>query len=270
MIAHSAPWYHVRFGIPHPTRYFTFARAYTPERQRALIEDLRVHRPQALLRVRGFAGLERLDVPDALRVPVVDAYLRERRSGVAPVLTPIGDLYFWNEPSAAPATARPDGAMAAAGSGLGIAVERAFYAPGSGFFFAEGWAADVSRQEPLRWLAPTPGGMTSTSGDGWASLEYGRLRPELAVDCGPANGSRCGFDYAAFLAPEALTASLERGFIDLTAVTADGATAPLELSLAKLRILGELSGPEWRGLARAVKEAAVLGAADRSQAAVGR
>ena len=264
VIAHSASWYYVRFGLPLPTRYFTLARAYTPERQRALIEDLRARRPQALLRVRGFAGLERLDVPDAVRVPVVDAYLRERRLGVAPTLTPIGDFYFWNEPQAAPATPRPEALLA--DSGPGIAVERAFYAPTSGLFLAEGWAADVSRQEPLRSLTPVPGARPSE--DGWASLEYGRLRPELAADCGPENGPRCGFDYAALVKPEAMAASRERGLIDLTAVTADGATAPLELSLAKLRILGELSGPEWRGLAQAIKEAAALGAADRSQASV--
>lgn len=262
VIVHSAPWYYVRFGLPVPTRYFTLARAYTPERQRALIEDLRARRPQAMLRVRGFAGLERLDVPDAVRVPVVDAYLRERRLGVTPTLTPIGDFYFWNEPPGRLATSRP--AAEAVDSGLGIAVERAFYAPSSGLFLAEGWAADVSRQEPLRSVTPASGGRPS--GDAWASLEYGRLRPDLADDCGPENGSPCGLDYTALIAPEAMAAARERGLINLTATTADGATAPLELSLAKLRLLGELSGPEWRGLAQAIKEAAALGAADRSQA----
>src|SRR5207344_2457980 len=83
VITHSAPWYYVRFGLRPPTRYFALARAYTPAQQRELVGDLRARRPEALLRVRGFEALGRFDIPDAVRVPIVEAYLRERRRGVA-------------------------------------------------------------------------------------------------------------------------------------------------------------------------------------------
>lgn len=98
VIAHSAPWYYVRLGLRPPTRHFAFSRAYTPRVQRELVEDLRAAHPMALLRVHGFEALEIFDVPDAVRVPVVDAYLRARTGGVRPYATPLGEVYFWNEP----------------------------------------------------------------------------------------------------------------------------------------------------------------------------
>ena len=138
-------------------------------------------------------------------------------------------------------------------------MELALYAPASGLVFVEGWAADVSRPQPLRSLEPGP----SPGGDSWARLEYGRPRPELAPDCGSLGDAGCGFEYSAFIPPEAMAASRERGIIDLRAVTVEGATSVVELSLAKLWVLPELSGREWRGLALAVKEAAAQGAADQ-------
>ena len=266
VIAHSAPWYYVRFGLTPPTRYFAFARAYTPEQQRALIHDLRARRPQALLRVQGFGALGQIDVPDVVRVPLVDAYLRERRRGVVLQSTPIGDLYFWNEPKAA--LEPPRSGVEPAASGLGIAVDGALYVPANGLFFAEGWAADVSRPQPLKALEPESG--RSGADDGWVSLEYGRPRPDLGPDCGPVGNSACGFEYAAVLSPKAFAAFEERGFIGLTAVTAEGATAPVEMTFAKLRVLGELAGDAWSDLGLAVREAAALGAADRDAAAGSR
>lgn len=97
VVAHSAPWYHVRLGMPSPSRYFAFARAYTPAAQLELVADLRAARADVLLRARGFDALEIFDVTDAVRVPVVDAYLRARTGGVPPYATPVGDVYFWNE-----------------------------------------------------------------------------------------------------------------------------------------------------------------------------
>src|SRR3984893_16581720 len=105
VIADSASWYYVRFRMPWPTRYFAMARAYTPPRQLKLVRELRASRPPALLLAHGYAALGGFDVADAVRVSVVDAYLRGRRRGVAVTPTPLGDLFFWDE---------PDGCMPAA------------------------------------------------------------------------------------------------------------------------------------------------------------
>ena len=257
VIAHSAPWYYVRFGLHQPTRYFAFARAYGPVQQRELIAGLRARRAQALLQVRGFAGIWRFDVPDAVRVPLIDAYLRERRQGVAPIVTAIGDFYFWDEPRP-PETPRSPAGTAA--PGVGIAVESVVYAPASGVFFANGWAADVSKSEPLKSLELAPGSLQASNA--WASFEYGRSR-SYVLDCGTEEKARCGFELAGSIPPHVMAAWQKRGEIDLTAVTSDGTAAPIELSLAKLQTVGELSGPEWRGLPQAVQEAAAQGASDR-------
>jgi hypothetical protein len=225
--------------------------------QRELIAGLRARRPQALLQVRGFAGIWRFDVPDAVRVPLIDAYLRERRQGVAPIVTAIGDFYFWDE-SRTPET--PRSAAGPAAPGVGIAVESVIYAPASGVFFANGWAADVSAREPLKSLELVPGQLQA--GKGWASLEYGRPR-SYVLDCGTEEKARCGFELAGSIPPDVMAAWQKRGEIDLTAVTSDGSAAPIQLSLAKLHTVGELSGPEWRGLDQAVKEATAQGASDR-------
>jgi hypothetical protein len=82
-IADSASWYFVRFRMPWPTRYFAMARAYIPARQLELVRELRASRPQALLLAHGYGALGDFDIPDAVRVPVVDAYLRSRRRGGA-------------------------------------------------------------------------------------------------------------------------------------------------------------------------------------------
>jgi hypothetical protein len=144
---------------------------------------------------------------------------------------------------------------------VGIAVESVLYAPASGVFFANGWAADVSGSEPLKSLELAPGPLQARTA--WASLEYGRSRSYLALDCGTDEKARCGFELAGSIPPDVMAAWQKRGEIDLTAVTADGTAAPIELSLDKLHTMGELSGPEWRGLPQAVQEAAALGAADR-------
>ena len=136
-------------------------------------------------------------------------------------------------------------------------MERATYQPMSGLLFAEGWATDASRKEPLRAL--TSGRRLRSV----ASLEYGISRPDLATDCGFEGWSPCGFEYAALLDPQAAKVLLDRRLVELQAVLADGRTSRLEMPLAGLRVLGELTGPEWRDLAREVRDAAALGAADR-------
>ena len=122
VIEHSAPWYYVRFGMRPPTRFFAFARAYTPAREEELVGDLRARHPQALLRVHGYRALDRFDVPDALRGPVVDAWIGERRRGVVATPTPLGELFFWSEPiicaaDRAPASEPDVGLTAPAGRG---------------------------------------------------------------------------------------------------------------------------------------------------------
>ncbi len=258
VITHSAPWYYVRFGLRPPTRYFALARAYTPAEQRELVGDLRARRPEALLRVRDFEALGRFDIPDAVRVPIVDAYLRERRRGVAPQATPLGDLYYWNDPPAtSPPRSSPKDPVVA--PTVAITVERATYQPMTGLLFAEGWAADSSQQAPLRAL-------TSAVDPELESLEYGISRPDLATHCGFEAWSPCGFEYAALLDPQAADVLLGRRLVEVQAVLADGRTSRSEMPLAGLRVLGNLAGPEWRDLAREVEDAAAMGAADRQAA----
>jgi hypothetical protein len=136
VIADSAPWYDVRFHFLPATRYYALARAYTPAHQLDLIAALRARPVQALLLPRDFGGIRDFDVPDALRVPVADAYLRARRAGVAATPTPLGDFFFWNEPAACPpppppdetagALLRPRGSLSGPEwAGLAVAIERA-------------------------------------------------------------------------------------------------------------------------------------------------
>jgi hypothetical protein len=136
VIADSAPWYDVRFHFLPATRYYALARAYTPAHQLDLIAALRARPVQALLLPRDFGGIRDFDVPDALRVPVADAYLRARREGVAATPTPLGDFFFWNESPACPpppppdetagALLRPRGSLSGPEwAGLAAAIERA-------------------------------------------------------------------------------------------------------------------------------------------------
>lgn len=162
VVAHSAPWYHVRLGLPSPSRYFAFARAYTPAAQLALVDDLRAAQPTALLRAHGFSALESFDVADAVRVPVVDAYLRTRTGGVRPSVTPLGDVYFWNEP----ATGAPPPA-------LRIPSEAAVDYPDAARRLVFGWTSDAAGRFPLVAASADPTDQRYLAVDGSA------LRPAL-------------------------------------------------------------------------------------------
>jgi hypothetical protein len=188
-----------------------------------------------------------------VQVPVVDAYLRERRRGVTRHPTRLGDLYFWNEPPAE--VPGPSAPADSAVPRVAIEVEQASYQPMSGLLYAEGWAADASRAEPLQALA-------LETRPNLLGLEYGRPRPDLARSCG--SGSPCGFEYAAQITPEVASDLRHLRIVDLRAVMADGRVAHTRLSLPRIRILGDLSGPEWSDLYREVAEAATLGATDRN------
>lgn len=137
VIDHSAPWYYVRFDMPLPTPYYSFNRAALPDQQQRVVDDLRAYDADALLQVRRFRALERYDVPDGLRVPLIAAYLRERR-GDAPLLaTPIGQLALWNRPATPSASAAPPPV-----SGLRGVVTNAVYDPASRFLSAQGRVRD--------------------------------------------------------------------------------------------------------------------------------
>ena len=98
LVMHSAPWYYIRFGQQPPSRYFAPARAYTPEAQIKFIADVRRHSVEALLVAKGFGALTMFDVPDAVRIPVIDDYLRARGGSAPRLETKLGELILWNEP----------------------------------------------------------------------------------------------------------------------------------------------------------------------------
>ena len=242
---HAAPWYTARFGLPLPTRFFALARAYTPARQLELVEELRKSRPQALLLADGYGAMPRFDIPDAVRVPVVDAYLSERRRN-APVLdTGLGLLFLWDErPACAP---RP---QAGAATGVAIAAEEIFYQPQTGVLHAKGWVEDAATHTPLRALDPLDPALT-------AHLELGLARGEQR---------RASFQLAVRLTAAEWTALRARGSFPLRAVTAPGLEQTLLLDLSAVRLLGELDLAGWSEVRAASERAAALGRADRAAA----
>ena len=259
MIADSASWYYVRFRMPWPTRYFAMARAYTPARQLELVRELRASRPQALLLAHGYGALGDFDIPDAVRVAVVDAYLRGRRRGVAVTPTPLGDLFFWDEPAECMPAALP-GIPAPHAE---LTPELAAYQPASGLLFARGWAIDGAAQGPLAVLtlrdAPPGAG-----GD----LELGRNRDELATGLHREALRHAGWELAVRgWRPRRGASPGPEDALVLEAVAQGGGTSRVRLDLTSARILGPLSGAEWDGLGEAIDRAAAMGRADRAAAA---
>jgi hypothetical protein len=250
VIADAAPWYEVRFRLAPATRYFALARAYIPARQLELIAALRSRPAQALLLPIGHGALEDFDVPDALRVPVADAYLRGRREGVAVTPTPVGDLFFWNGPAACPPRVRPGGERPS----VGVAASLVAYQAASGVLFGRGWAAETAPLRPLAALAARdlPPGAA-------ASLEYGLGR-------GGPGGEGASDQMGWELVCRGLRALPAGRSLALEAVTAAGGTARVQLDLSAARLLGPLLGAEWDGLGAAIDHAAALGRADRAAA----
>ena len=271
-IAHSAPWYWVRFGMRPPTRYFALARAYTPGTQGELIRDLRSRAPQALLRPRGFGALFDFDLPDAVRVPVVEAFLRARRGGVRATVTPIGELFFWNEPDTVaggiptgPTAPRPPGAEAPT-SRVRLKVEQITFQPTSGLLFARGTASDAARRTALARLH------LARKGEPLAEIEYGLLRPTARDLQGGAPRAPVGWELFLQLPEAAGMELVPRGAPpvlsapSITAQLSDGSVVDVALDLTRIRILGPLAGEDWRGLRAAVATAAELGRRDREAA----
>ncbi|HXO30242.1 MAG TPA: glycosyltransferase family 39 protein [Thermoanaerobaculia bacterium] len=258
VIADSASWYYVRFRMPWPTRYFAMARAYTPPRQLELVRELRASRPQALLLAHGYGALGDFDIPDAVRVPVVDAYLRGRRRGVAVTPTPLGDLFFWDEPEACMPAPLP-GAPAPRAE---LTPELVAYQPVSGLLFARGWALDGAAQGPLAALTPRdapPGAV--------ADLELGRNRDELATGLHREALRHAGWELAVRgWRPRRGASPGPEDALVLEAVAQGGGTSRVRLDLTGARILGPLRGAEWDGLGAAIGRAAAMGRADRAGA----
>ena len=257
VIIHSAPWYYIRFGMLPPTRYFALARAYAPAAQRELVADLRARLPEAALAVQGYGALPEFDVPDAVRLPVVDAYLRERRRGAAGVVTPLGLLSLWNEAAICPRSEAE--APSRAATGVQLAVDLALYQPMSGLLFARGWAADTADLQPLRALELADRDLA-------ARLEFGQVRRDVASRFHADALARSGWELVGHVSPAGLDTLRAGTALRLDAVLADGSKTRLALDLRTVRVLGSLSGPEWADLAPAVEQAAELGRGDRAAA----
>jgi hypothetical protein len=148
VVADGAPWYDVRFHLPPASRYIALARAYTPPRQLELIEVWRARPAQALLLVRGYGGMTEFDVPDAVRVPVADAYLKARREGVAATPTAVGDLFLWDEAPARPQLARAASAPPETEPAAGLTVATRPQRPLSGAEW-QGLGAAIDRAAAL-------------------------------------------------------------------------------------------------------------------------
>ncbi len=253
VLAHAAPWYQVRFGLPPRTRYFAFARAYNPTLQRELVDDLRRARPQAMLRAQTHGALPIFDIPDPLRVPVVDAWLRARRGGVSSTPTPLGDLWLWDTPT--PCRPAVDPAAHDAG-GMVVYAAPLTWVPSQELLYTSGWAADVVHHGPLRALAT----------DDPSAIEYGLQRPDVAAQFGMPALTPTGFELVAHVDATGWAALQQRGTLDLHAVGVDGRPARLTLPIADARVLPAIDDPPWDDVQRLVREASALGRADRDAA----
>jgi hypothetical protein len=265
VIADAAPWYHARFRLPLPTRYFALARAYTPHHQAELIEELRASRPQALLLPHGYGALGDFDIPDALRVPVADAYLRGRRHGVPATPTGLGDLFFWDEPAepADLADLRQGTPAAQPGGGnprVELGVQLAAYQPAGGLLFARGWAIDAATRQPLAALA-----LRNVPPGAGAELAYGLNSEKEAQRLNRTELSHAGWELT--IQDWQLGRRYDEIAVDAVAAIAAGRGAQqLTIDLTAARVLGPFSGSEWNDLATAIGRAAALGRADRARA----
>ena len=257
LIQHSAPWYEARFGQPSTTKFFAFARAYTPAEQRALVDDLRAADAQALLRVRGYQALTVFDVADGLRVPVVDAYLRARRRDVTAISSPIGDWFFWDEPAAcvSSSTAGRDAAP------LDLLVDRFVYVPMSEMLAAEGWAADRAARRPLASLAISAG-----AGAPDVDVEYGVARPDVVLTQGVAALERSGWRMTAPIAHEDWQRARATGRLVFAGIASDGRPVSAAVAFADAQELAAVDDPAWGDVRAIMRTASTLGGEDRARA----
>lgn len=235
VIGHSAPWYYVRFGMPLPSPYYSFNRAALPDQQQQVIDDLRASGADALLQARGFNALDRYDVGDGFRVPLIAAYLRERR-GDAPLLaTPIGDLALWNKPAAA-AGERP--AAPAPRGGPSTSPLRAVYDPVTRFLAVSGRTGDPAAGRP--------------------SARFEGAVTDLQSQFDPDGSFRLLTRLPAGVAtPPPLVVVVE---------SADGTARRIRVPTAAITVLPPLSGEAAGDLAARTDAAAAAGRADRAAA----
>ncbi|MFQ5792935.1 MAG: hypothetical protein ACE5JI_20900, partial [Acidobacteriota bacterium] len=254
LIDHSAAWYYVRFGVlPLPTKYHTLGAAITPELQRQLIEELLESRPQALLKVQGFRALRsKNSTPNSIMIPMVEAYLQERRKGVKPIQTAIGDLYLFDNPQyrlePPPAVPFSPITMAQAQKEVSLTVDFLIFVP-SGFLLGRGWAVERkggwAEARPLERLFLYQGGAPV------GELTYGLPRPGVSKAFQNPSLTRVGWNLDQLVA----SPDIEREPFGVRALLADGRVVDFRLDTSKLRRLPSLTGPEWARLPEAVREA---------------
>ena len=250
----GAPWYYVRFGLPPVSPYYVLNRAWTPADQAIALNDLRRYDAGALLKVHGFGAIVHYDVHNMYHVPIIEAYLRARRDGAPAIQTPLGAVYFWNEPSPPLPPLTPIGADAP-GPDLELSVNRVVYDPVSQFLEAVGWAADSARRVPLAALeVAQPAGIA-------AEVAYGEPRPDVAAYLGP-HALRSGFWFVTRASPD----TLQRADFGLRLVAADGRERFIGLDQVPITRLPPLDGVDSDALAVAVSDAEGLGRADRDAA----
>lgn len=233
VIDHSAPWYYVRFGMPLPSPYYSFNRAALPDQQQAVVDDLRAYDAEALLVPRGFGGLTKYDVPDGLRVPLIGAYLHERRGDAPAITTPIGDLALWNRAGTSPAPGT------APSTGLIWQPQRTVYDPVTRFLVLSGRVKDtITAGAPALQVAGAITDLQSTfAADGSYEL-ITRLPAGTTVP--PA--------------------------IEVIITAADGRTRRVPIAAAAITLLPPLSGDAARDLDARTDQAAAAGRADRAAA----
>ncbi len=250
LVDHAAPWYLVRFGMPTLSRYSTLGKAYTPASQRQVIDAVHAAPRSALLRVRGYRALDRFDVDNVFRIPVVEAYLRERRRGAPVIATAIGDLVLWDEPAVPPPA--PPAPLASAE--ILLFVDQQTYDRGSGFLLIEGWAADAASRRPVDEVVAK----YDATQEGVARRDL--PRPDAAAFLGVAQLA-AGWSIAVRVPPQRWPESVE-----IVARMADGRQSVVRTDPSRAVVLPGLSGPEWQDLAAAVTDAEALGRRDRAAA----
>ncbi len=254
VIDHAAPWYLVRFGMLPLSRYSTLAKAYTPASQRQVIDAVHAAPRSALLRVRGYRALDRFDVDNIFRIPVAEAYLRERRRGAPVIATAIGDLVLWDEPAVPPPA--PPAPLASAE--VLLFVDQQTYDRGSGFLLIEGWAADAASRRPVDEVVA----MYDGTQEGVALRDL--PRPDAAAFLGVPQLA-AGWSIAVRVPPQRWPASVE-----VVARMADGRQSVVRTDPSRAVVLPGLSGPEWEHLDAAVVDAEALGRRDRAAATARR
>lgn len=254
MIAGSAKWYYVRFGILPENWLYSYLYLWVyPDAHLKLIEHLRERNRWALIRAKNFRARENIDgVPSSITTPVLEAYLQERGKGVQTVDTEIGRLYLFDNPlyrlptpPSAPFRPIPQSKDQ---TGIHLVVDELLRSP-AGFLVGRGWgiewegAWELSR--PLKRLFLYSG--ESLVGE----IDYGTERSDVAKALNNPALARAGWKF------ELVVPALEQGSQDLgvRALTLDDRLVDLRLDTSSMRSLPQLRGRAWDSLPEAVGRA---------------